>query len=106
MGWESRNGRGRYYTRSRRVNGRVVREYVGSGPIAELIARVDEIKRDKRDLARMDARAKRDDLDELDRLVADFDRQVRSVVREALQSAGYHQHDRGAWRKRRKRAED
>jgi hypothetical protein len=30
MGWD----RGRYYTRSRKVNGRVVREYVGTGPVA------------------------------------------------------------------------
>ena len=32
MGWE----RGRYYTRSKKVNGRVVREYVGTGQLAAL----------------------------------------------------------------------
>ena len=32
MGWEH----GRYYTRSQKVNGRIVREYVGTGRVAEL----------------------------------------------------------------------
>jgi len=31
MGWDQ----GRYYTRSRKVNGRVVREYIGTGRVAE-----------------------------------------------------------------------
>src|SRR4051794_39320882 len=45
MGWE----RGRYYTRSRKVNGRVVREYVGSGYVAELAAQLDGLDRDQRE---------------------------------------------------------
>ncbi len=45
MGWESRGGGGRYYTRSRRVAGRVEREYLGTGPGAELVAIQDELAR-------------------------------------------------------------
>ena len=44
MPWESRAGTDkRYYTRSKRVDGKLVRTYFGSGPVAERAARVDEI---------------------------------------------------------------
>ena len=39
--WEKRERGGLYYTRSRKVNGRVVREYVGSGASGELVTLMD-----------------------------------------------------------------
>ena len=45
MGWE----RGRYYTRSRKVNGRVDREYLGTGEAAERAARQDALARQERE---------------------------------------------------------
>ena len=44
MGWD----KGRYYTRSRKVRGRVVREYVGGGLPGELVARMDAEARAER----------------------------------------------------------
>jgi hypothetical protein len=48
LAWEKRKRGGRYYTRSRRSpeDGRVLREYVGSGPLAKIVAEEDRTKRE------------------------------------------------------------
>lgn len=45
MGWENREGQGNYYCRSRKVRGRVSREYVGNGIIGQIAAAYDAQKR-------------------------------------------------------------
>jgi hypothetical protein len=96
MAWE----RG-YYYRARKVNGRVVREYIGRGEVAELIARLDALERERRHL---DALALRHEQAELAALEADLGALAETtdlVARAALLAAGYHRHHRGDWRKRR-----
>src|SRR4051794_19600029 len=101
MGWETRRGRGRYYTRSHKVEGGVVREYVGTGIIGELAAQQDAEQRQQR-------------LTERQRLHHEMTRQAPAaaaleqlaqildgLTAAALIAAGYHQHHRGTWRKRR-----
>src|SRR5262245_28031254 len=57
MGWDKD---GRYYTRSRRENGRVVREYVGGGKLGELAAQLGAIDREKREVKRVATRRARE----------------------------------------------
>ena len=49
MGWDKG---GRYYTRSRRVYGRVVREYIGGGRAGEGVAQRDALELQKRETER------------------------------------------------------
>ncbi|SRR6266498_1697927 len=97
MGWE----RGRYYTRSRKVNGRVVREYVGTGRVAELVAQMDALEREKRRLEALELRQEKAELADLDANLTALIETTDLVARAALVAAGFHQHKRGEWRKRR-----
>src|SRR5215471_17136347 len=92
---------GRYYTRSRKINGRVVREYVGGGEVARLVALQDMIEREKREAERAAQRMERAELEALDARVKEMDRTADQLARAALVVAGFRQHHRGEWRKKR-----
>jgi hypothetical protein len=105
MSWETRQHGTRYYTRSYRVNGRIVREYVGRGLIGELAAREDATRREARRAAQSLAREQRQREREADRqvreLLATIDRQAAALTTITLTAAGYHRPKRGVWRRRR-----
>ncbi|HEY8599722.1 MAG TPA: hypothetical protein VIL85_14890 [Thermomicrobiales bacterium] len=105
MSWETRQHGTRYYTRSYRVNGRIVREYVGRGLVGELAAREDATRREARRAAQAAARAAREREREVDRqlreLVATLDRQAQVLTTITLTAAGYHRPKRGVRRRRR-----
>ena len=102
MGWEPRERGGLYYTRSRREGCRVVREYVGSGEIAELLAHADETRRRVRDLERARGRAEVERLEGLAAPARELDEAAEVLVRAHLLAAGWHGH-KGEWRMRRGR---
>jgi hypothetical protein len=97
MGWD----RGRYYSRSRKVNGRVDREYVGTGRVAELASQLDVLEREKRYLEALDLRQEKAELASLDAKMKTLTEETDRLARAALLAAGFHQHKRGEWRKRR-----
>ncbi len=104
MTWETRQGKGRYYTRThRRPGGRRVREYVGTGALAEMIARFDAQSREEQALKAAIAAEEQAERDAYyARLFGPLDvlEAASSVlVREALTAAGYVQHERGEWRR-------
>lgn len=98
MGWDKS---GRYYTRSKRVNGRVVREYIGGGRVGELASQMDAIERDKREAERRRAQLEREEIAELDAPLDELNELADLLARAALLAAGYAQHNRGEWRKKR-----
>jgi len=100
MGLVYRHGRP-YLYRSIRRGGRVTSEYVASGIDAQLIAALEADERDNRESDIQQAQAERREADELDRALDELADRARALARDALTAAGYHQHDRGEWRKRR-----
>jgi hypothetical protein len=101
MGWERRrNCNGRYYTRSRRVDGRVKREYIGGGFIGAYAAEIDAEARARR-LAEADLVRQFDQtLKPLDQIMSELDAACALMAHATLLAAGFHQHDRGEWRLR------
>lgn len=100
MGWETRRGK-RYYYQASRVDGRVVKRYLGAGEFAEAMAGIDELDAHRRQVEAEAERAERAALDALQQDVADACDLVEQLTRAVLVVAGYHRHDRGEWRKRR-----
>lgn len=99
MSWEKR-GNNRYYYRRRKVDGRVVADYIGAGILAETLAELDENER----LERQRAEAEWSAVVECDRrqaaTLAEVDDLVKSAVAAVLIASGYHTHKR-QWRKAR-----
>jgi len=79
----------------------VVREYVGTGPVAELIAEQDAAERRERAEAAAAVREERARLAPLDAATATLDGLAEALARAALAAHGYRRHHRGEWRKQR-----
>jgi hypothetical protein len=100
MAWV-RRGRKDYYYRTRRRGGRVQRDYFGSGPEAQLAAALDEQRRRDRQACREAAEAVRTRWDCVAVPLESLRILVDELLKAALLGAGYRQHERGPWRKRR-----
>src|SRR5690349_2370095 len=94
----------RYFYSIRRDGKRMVYDYWGRGESAILIAQIDAIDVEKRQLERFDRQQARAQFAELastpPELLALLAEAKRATA-EALEAAGYHQHKRGEWRKKR-----
>lgn len=103
MSWERRKRGGWYYARSRREGGRVVREYLGCGELAQLFAALDDEKRQERAAERTEREAERAPPLARERVLADLGSSLDALVRATMEAGGYHLH-RGQWRRKRDRA--
>jgi hypothetical protein len=101
MSWETRKGSGRYYTRTERTkNGKYSRQYIGTGPAAELAAALDELLRAERTAHAEARKAEQAKWQGAQRALAAAATITDLLVRAALLASGYHQHARGEWRRR------
>ena len=97
MGWD----RGRYYTRSKRIGGRVIREYIGGGILGHVAAELDRADRERRATQAAELRAEQAADREREAAAADTFRRVDSILADVLTQAGYHRPRRGRWRRKR-----
>ena len=100
MGWETR-GSGTYYYRKRKVNGRVVNEYIGTGLTARYVAANEAEARRKRVAATAKEREERATMAAREADLDAFCNLTDALVAAALLDAGYRRHHRGEWRKQR-----
>ena len=100
MGWETRKRGGTYYTRSRRVNGRIVREYVGGGAAGELAALLDAEDRVDREARREAVRAEQAQARAASGALTGLEDMARLAIADTLHAEGFHRH-KGVWRRRR-----
>ncbi len=95
-----RRGRKDYFYRCRRRGSRVEREYLGSGPEAHLAAALDTQRLLERQARRDARRADRARWDSAAAVLSELTGAADLLARAALLGAGFHQHQRGAWRRR------
>lgn len=100
MGWEQR-GNASYYYSAERVNGLVVKQYMGTGAVAEIAAQLDALKRAEREDAAETTRRERNALAKLDAALAPLNELADTLTLAALVATGHHRPKRGRWRKRR-----
>lgn len=101
--WERRERGGLYYYRSVRDGEHVRKEYIGTGPLVQIIALKDAQERRDREERAMAWQAELEDLQALDSLTKELCEAVELLACATLLAAGYRQHHRGEWRKQRER---
>jgi hypothetical protein len=105
MVWE-RVGRRAYYYRHVRVGGKPRRLYVGTGLAAELAAAADAARRLARETQKREQEVERTRRAEAEASFLTLCDVVSTLGRAALLAAGYHRHERGVWRRRRREHPD
>ena len=90
-----------YLYRNKRIGGRVVSEYIGTGFAALLAEQVNERVKAEAEAKRREWQAIRDEQQRLDKMVNDFGQLATAYADAVLLLNGYRQHKRGEWRKKR-----
>jgi hypothetical protein len=101
MSWDrKRSDERRYYYRSLWLDGRTVKEYVGTGPLAELAARMDDLERQERFARQVAWFEEQERLAVPESLLNEVRLLAGLLTRATLLLRGYHRH-KGEWRRRR-----
>lgn len=100
MGWEPRSGR-LYFYRKLRVGKRVVSQYWGKGPDAEVVSGTPWRDPLGRTIARENEQAEQMELEALESRVAALHDRVALLLELTMRTSGFREH-RGQWRRTRR----
>ncbi len=100
MAWEQRERGGRYYTRSRRVDGRVVREYIGAGLAGVMASEADRIEQEQREVEALEEEQEWQRLGALTAPLLEVSEAAEVLAQAHLIATGCHRH-KGEWRRAR-----
>jgi hypothetical protein len=103
VGWEQRKRGTSYYTRSKRVDGRVVREYLGGGVLGQLAAQLDECERRLQAEEAAYWKEERERLEWSASFVRELEEAAEILTRAHLIAGGLHKRH-GEWRRLRESA--
>lgn len=98
MHWVQRGNRSILY-RSTKRNGRVIKEYLGRGELADMAHKVHLLTADERDRQEVQLNRERERIEHAQRLTEDFGRLVHVLFRAAMIIGGYYRHGK-KWKKR------
>jgi hypothetical protein len=98
--WDAR-GNKRYFYRHVRIAGRPRRQYAGAGRAAELAAAAEDLRRLEQRIEASERHAEQACLQEAEAPLLLLCEVTDVLARAALLAAGFHRHDRGAWRRTR-----
>ncbi len=102
MGWSrGRDRRYWYYSRAKRVGGRIITQYIGGGDAGERAAAEDAQRRAQRRAERETRLAEQQRWSEAQTVSDDLSAGVDLLMQLLLILNGYHRHDGGEWRRRR-----
>jgi hypothetical protein len=99
MAWH-RVGLRRYYYRNQNVAGRSVRRYVGTGPVAELVAAADDLRKLKRAIEARERKAEQARWQTTQSPLLNLCTGANLLTKATLLCAGYSQHARSSWRRK------
>jgi hypothetical protein len=90
----------RYYYRNLQISGRSVRRYVGTGPVAELAAAADDLRKLKRVVEAREQKAEQARWQTTQSPLLNLCTGANLLTKATLLCAGFCQHARSSWRKK------
>jgi hypothetical protein len=101
MGWDKQSNGKLYYYRARWDGTKVVKEYVGTGAVGEQAALADAEARLERNAAKQTWQRMWAAMDTAQQPLNEVCNAAHQLARMALILAGFYQHNRREWRRRR-----